>query len=144
MVKKIKYKIANIELSKIVSLLGKILGIVVKEQEGTILYNKIEEIRSLSKASRGTKNKKKINDVINIDDITNTPISSIMFWAFSVLMYGIPETFKSILFSFSNDSINGINLEMAEKLENNYIVKKNIKKDEIINFNKLKKRWEIR
>jgi len=60
MVKKIKYKIANIELSKIVSLLGKILGIVVKEQEGTVLYNKIEEIRSLSKASRGIKNKKKI------------------------------------------------------------------------------------
>ena len=60
MVKKIKYKIANIELSKIVSLLGKILGIVVKEQEGLQLYNKIEEIRSLSKASRGTKSKKKI------------------------------------------------------------------------------------
>ena len=60
MVKKIKYKIANIELSKIVSLLGKILGVVVKEQEGLQLYNKIEEIRSLSKASRGTKNKKKI------------------------------------------------------------------------------------
>jgi phosphoenolpyruvate carboxylase len=60
MVKKIKYKIANIQLSKIVSLLGKILGVVVKEQEGLQLYNKIEEIRSLSKASRGTKNKKKI------------------------------------------------------------------------------------
>ena len=60
MVKKVKYKIANIELSKIVSLLGKILGIVVKEQEGLPLYNKIEEIRSLSKASRGTKSKKKI------------------------------------------------------------------------------------
>ena len=60
MVKKIKYKIANIELSKIVGLLGKTLGIVVKEQEGLRLYNKIEEIRSLSKASRGTKNKKKI------------------------------------------------------------------------------------
>ena len=60
MVKKVKYKIANIELSKIVSLLGKILGIVVKEQEGIPLYNKIEEIRSLSKASRGNKNKKKI------------------------------------------------------------------------------------
>jgi len=59
MVKKVKYKIANIELSKIVSLLGKILGIVVKEQEGLPLYNKIEEIRSLSKASRGTKSKKK-------------------------------------------------------------------------------------
>ena len=60
MVKKIKYKIANIQLSKIVSLLGKILGVVVKEQEGLQLYNKIEEIRSLSKASRGIKNKKKI------------------------------------------------------------------------------------
>ena len=59
MVKKVKYKIANIELSKIVSLLGKILGIVIKEQEGSVLYNKIEEIRSLSKASRGTKSKKK-------------------------------------------------------------------------------------
>ena len=47
MVKKIKYKIANIQLSKIVSLLGKILGIVVKEQEGVKLYNKIEQIRSL-------------------------------------------------------------------------------------------------
>ena len=60
MVKKIKYKIQNIELSKLVSLLGKILGLVVKEQEGLALYNKIEEIRSLSKASRGKKNKKKI------------------------------------------------------------------------------------
>ena len=37
MVKKVKYKIANIKLSKIVSLLGKILGFVVKEQEGLFL-----------------------------------------------------------------------------------------------------------
>ena len=55
------YKKANIELSKLVSLLGKILGFVVKEQEGKLLYNKIEEIRYLSKASRGAKNKKKLN-----------------------------------------------------------------------------------
>ena len=54
------YKKTNIELSKLVSLLGKILGFVVKEQEGKLLYNKIEEIRYLSKASRGAKNKKKI------------------------------------------------------------------------------------
>ena len=60
MVRKIKYKIANIKLSKIVSLLGKILGFVVKEQEGLSIYNKLEKIRSLSKASRGTKSKKKI------------------------------------------------------------------------------------
>ena len=51
---------ANIELSKIVSLLGKILGFVIKEQEGIESYNKIEKIRSLSKASRGKKAKKKI------------------------------------------------------------------------------------
>ena len=55
MVNKNKYKIQNIKLSKTVSLLGKILGYVVKEQEGIRLYNKIEEIRSLSKASRGKK-----------------------------------------------------------------------------------------
>tara|TARA_Y100001970_G_scaffold75751_1_gene95992 strand:- start:1534 stop:4251 length:2718 start_codon:yes stop_codon:yes gene_type:complete len=60
MAKKVNYKISNIQLSKIVSLLGKILGIVVKDQEGIKLYNKIEEIRYLSKASRGKKNKKKI------------------------------------------------------------------------------------
>ena len=51
----------TLNFSKIVSLLGKILGIVVKEQEGLFLYNKIEEIRSLSKASRGAKSKKKLN-----------------------------------------------------------------------------------
>jgi phosphoenolpyruvate carboxylase len=61
MEKKNNYKRnANIELSKIVSLLGKILGSVIKEQEGVSLYNKIEKIRSLSKASRGKKTKKKI------------------------------------------------------------------------------------
>ncbi len=60
MVKKIDYKIRNIELSKNISLLGNILGKVVKEQEGVKLYNKIEQIRFLSKASRGARNKKKI------------------------------------------------------------------------------------
>jgi len=60
MVKRLKHKITNIELSKLVSLLGKILGIVVKEQEGKLLYNKIEQIRYLSKASRGAKSKQKI------------------------------------------------------------------------------------
>ena len=49
-----------LNFQKIVSLLGKILGSVIKEQEGVSLYNKIEKIRSLSKASRGKKTKKKI------------------------------------------------------------------------------------
>ena len=62
MAKKTKYKkkAANLKLSKIVHLLGKILGLVIKEQEGIVLFNKIEKIRTLSKASRGKKDKKKI------------------------------------------------------------------------------------
>ena len=60
MVKKTNLKTKNIELSKIISLLGNILGKVVKEQEGIRVYNKIEQIRFLSKASRGAKSKKKI------------------------------------------------------------------------------------
>jgi len=45
MVKKTKYKnIAILKLSKIVHLLGKILGLVIKEQEGVYFFNKIEKI----------------------------------------------------------------------------------------------------
>ena len=64
MAKQVKYKIANIKLSKLVSLLGKILGIVVKQQEGQVLYDKIEQIRYLSKSSRGSivKGKIKLNE----------------------------------------------------------------------------------
>ena len=59
--KKTKYKnLAILKLSKIVHLLGKILGLVIKEQEGISFFNKIEKIRLLSKTSRGKKNKKKI------------------------------------------------------------------------------------
>jgi len=59
--KKTKYKnLAIHKLSKIVHLLGKILGLVIKEQEGISFFNKIEKIRLLSKTSRGKKNKKKI------------------------------------------------------------------------------------
>ena len=49
------------ELSNTVRLLGEILGLVIKEQEGTSLFNKVENIRILSKESRGRKNKKEIN-----------------------------------------------------------------------------------
>jgi len=56
--KKTKYKnLAILKLSKIVHLLGKILGLVIKEQEGTYFFNKIEKIRLLSKTSRGSMNK---------------------------------------------------------------------------------------
>ena len=61
MEKKSKYKkVAILKLSKIVHLLGKILGLVIKEQEGISFFNKIEKIRLLSKKSRGKKDKKKI------------------------------------------------------------------------------------
>ncbi len=55
--KKNKHKkiLRSIELSKIIHLLGKILGLVIKEQEGISYFNKIEKIRTLSKASRGKK-----------------------------------------------------------------------------------------
>ena len=62
MAKEINYKIKNVELSKNINLLGNILGKVVKEQEGIKLYNKIEQIRFLSKASRGAKKKIKLNE----------------------------------------------------------------------------------
>ena len=57
-----KNKTTNLipKLSNTVHLLGKILGLVIKKQEGTSLYNKVENIRILSKASRGNKNKKEI------------------------------------------------------------------------------------
>ena len=60
--KKNKHKkiLRSIELSKIIHLLGKILGLVIKEQEGISYFNKIEKIRTLSKASRGKKDRKKI------------------------------------------------------------------------------------
>ena len=58
-----KNKTTNLipKLSTTVHLLGKILGLVIKKQEGTSLFNKVENIRILSKASRGNKNKKEIN-----------------------------------------------------------------------------------
>ena len=62
------------KLSNTVRLLGEILGLVIKKQEGTSLFNKVENIRILSKASRGHKNKKEIsktfqklkNNIINL------------------------------------------------------------------------------
>ena len=54
--------IHKIALSKTIHLLGKILGLVIKEQEGSLIFNKIEKIRVLSKASRGNNSKKNINN----------------------------------------------------------------------------------
>ena len=48
----------KIKLSKTIHLLGQILGSVIKEQEGTAIFNKIEKIRNLSKFSRGNHDKK--------------------------------------------------------------------------------------
>ena len=49
-----------LKLSKIIHLLGEILGLVIKEQEGISFFNKVEKIRILSKDSRDKKNKLKI------------------------------------------------------------------------------------
>ena len=60
MLKNNKKKEPALKLSKIIHLLGEILGLVVKEQEGVTFFNKVEKIRILSKASRDNKNKQKI------------------------------------------------------------------------------------
>ena len=66
MQKKNNYSIIpELKLSKIVHLLGTILGLVIKEQEGNSFFNKIEKIRVLSKESRGKRNKLKIQQSFN-------------------------------------------------------------------------------
>ena len=55
-----KKKEPALKLSKIIRLLGEILGLVIKEQEGISFFNQVEKIRVLSKASRDRKNKEKI------------------------------------------------------------------------------------
>ncbi len=66
MKKKNNYSIIpELKLSKIVHLLGKILGLVIKEQEGNSFFNKIEKIRVLSKESRGKRNIQKISQSFN-------------------------------------------------------------------------------
>ena len=66
MQKKNNYSIIpELKLSKIVHLLGKILGLVIKEQEGNSFFDKIEKIRVLSKESRGKRNKLKIQQSFN-------------------------------------------------------------------------------
>ena len=50
--KNIKNKEPLLKLSKIIHLLGEILGLVIKEQEGITSFNKVENIRILSKTSK--------------------------------------------------------------------------------------------
>ena len=52
MTKKYNKKSSIKKISEIINLLGRILGLVIKEQEGTRLYNKVEQIRILSKSAR--------------------------------------------------------------------------------------------
>jgi len=61
MTKKTNYKkkTTTLKLSKIVHLLGKILGLVIKEQEGTFLFNKIEKIRTYQRQAEVKKIRKK-------------------------------------------------------------------------------------
>ncbi len=55
----------NYKLSKIIHLMGEVLGSVIKEQEGHSYFEKVEKIRLLSKSSRGKKNTKEINKAFN-------------------------------------------------------------------------------
>ena len=121
MAKEINYKIKNVELSKNINLLGNILGKVVKEQEGIKLYNKIEQIRFLSKASRGAKKKIKLNETKKFRQL----ISSIKKLSSKESLI-IARSFNKFL-NFSN---------LAESLDNVYKIdeKKNQKKQESDSF----------
>ena len=59
-------------------------------------------------ARKDRKNRKKIMVVTSIAEITKTPISSTIFCAFSVRMYGIPDILTSSLVRSSNELIKGI------------------------------------
>ena len=62
-IKKIKNRIPELKLSKIIHLLGNILGLVIKKQEGISFFNKVEKIRILSKESRSKKSEIEINKI---------------------------------------------------------------------------------
>ncbi len=61
-------------------------------------------------ARKDRKKRKKIMDVSNMAEMTKTPISSTIFWALSVLIYGIPDILTSSPVCFSNEAIKGINV----------------------------------
>ena len=46
------------KISQVINLLGRIMGLVIKEQEGVDLLNKVEKVRQLSKAARSHGNSK--------------------------------------------------------------------------------------
>ena len=66
-------------------------------------------IKEIKVALNDLKNRKKMKEVINVAPRINKPISSTIFCAFKVLIYGIPETRISILDFFSKASIIGMN-----------------------------------
>ena len=59
-------------------------------------------------ARKDRKNRKKIKLVSSIADTTKIPISSTIFCAFRVRIYGIPETLTSSPVRSSNELIRGI------------------------------------
>ena len=60
MVKKTKYKnLAILKLSKIVHLLGKILGLVIKEQEGISFFNKMKKLDFYQRQAEVKRTRKK-------------------------------------------------------------------------------------
>ena len=70
MAKKNNKKSSIKKISEIINLLGRILGLVIKEQEGIRLYNKVEKIRNLSKSARNG-NQKSFNKLKkNISELT--------------------------------------------------------------------------
>jgi|TARA_B110000285_G_scaffold235077_1_gene314622 phosphoenolpyruvate carboxylase len=67
---KIKTDISIQKISEVINLIGTILGLVIKEQEGARYYKKVEKIRKLSKLSRTGDTKSFNNLKSNISNLT--------------------------------------------------------------------------
>ena len=138
-------KLSIPELSKIVHLLGEVLGLVIKKHEGKQYYDKVEKIRLLSKSSRGNKNyqeiKKNFNKLkLNISKL-NAKESLIIARSFSQFLNfaNLAESLYSVYKLNENKIKNpGVTQEfiILEEIINNLIKNKSISKNSFFNIAK--------
>ena len=119
--KNIKNKEPLLKLSKIIHLLGEILGLVIKEQEGITSFNKVENIRILSKTSRDNQSQKKNHKafrklILNITNLSSQE-SLVVARSFSQFL-NISNIAESL---YSVHKIHNYNINEA-KVTNEFII----------------------
>ena len=119
--KTIKNKEPLLKLSKIIHLLGEILGLVIKEQEGITSFNKVEKLRILSKNSRENQSQKKNHKAFSklILNITNlSPQESLVVARSFSQFLSISNIAESL---YSVHKIHNYNINEA-KVTNEFII----------------------